>query len=379
MISLIALMAVQQAPIEVDSLAELRAVASAARPGTTISIAPGDYVGGVHLSELHGAPGRPIIIGASDPKRPPRFRGGSGIQLSGVSHLRVHDLVIEGVLGNGLNVDDAGNLTKPSEEIVIERITVADTPRGNHDGIKLSGLKRFRVSECTVTRWGGSAVDMVGCHEGVIEQCLFRTGGDSGVQAKGGSSGITIRTSRFVDFGQRGVNLGGSTGTAFFRPPLNTVPTNAKAEARNLRVEGCTFVGGVAPIAFVGVDGAVVRYNTLVHPGRWAIRILQETRLPGFVPCRNGVFEDNLVVFRSGEWATGGVNIGDATEAKSFRFARNFWFCSDRPDLSGPMLPTPENGGTVGKDPLATVLEAGFVSVAPDSPARRVGAHAFKS
>jgi len=54
-------------------------------------------------------------------------------------------------------------------------------------------------------------------------------------------------------------------------------------------VEGNTFIGGGAPWR-LWADGAVVRFNTIYHPQRWALRILQETRAPGFVPSRNGEF-----------------------------------------------------------------------------------------
>jgi hypothetical protein len=120
-----------------------------------------------------------------------------------------------------------------------------------------------------------------------------------------------------------------------------------------------------------------VRFNTIYTPDRWAIRILQETRAEGFVPCRNGAFEDNLVVFRIDRWASGGVNIGDGTAAHTFRFARNFWYCIDDPARSTPRLPTPEVGGVYGVDPRITVDESGAVTVAPTSPAQGVGAHAF--
>lgn len=333
------------------NLAEIRQLARAAKPGTAITIAPGEYRGGLWLQDLHGSEGKPITVCAADPKNPPRFVGGSGIHLSKVSHLIIKDLVISNVTANGLNVDDGGNYSEPAHHIRIENIRVTDTPKGNNDGIKLSGLRHFQVLNCTVSSWGGSAVDMVGCHDGLIKGGFFKDGGDSGVQMKGGTSRVTVQDCRFNNFGLRGVNLGGSTGVEFFRPPLSTIADGAKSEARDLRVEGCSFVGGIASLAFVGVDGAVVRRNTIVNPERWAIRILQETRLPGFVPCRKGVFEENTIVFFSSRWVSGGVNIGEGTEPASFRFARNKWFCSDMPAKSKPNLPTDEVGGVYGVDP----------------------------
>jgi hypothetical protein len=151
------------------------------------------------------------------------------------------------------------------------------------------------------------------------------------------------------------------------------MPPAGKYEAKNIFVQGCTFSGSVAPIAFVGVDGATVRFNTLIIPERWAIRILQETRLPGFVPSRNGVFENNLITFGSDRWASGGVNVGDGTAPESFRFRENFWYCIDASDRSRPQVPTAERDGVYGRDPMLK----DDLTVKPGSPATRYGAHAW--
>jgi len=173
------------------------------------------------------------------------------------------------------------------------------------------------------------------------------------------------------------VNIGGSTGEAFFRPSLAAMGAE-KYEAKNVTVQGNSFFQGGAPIAFVGVDGARVRFNTFYQPERWVIRILQETRIAGFVPSRGGVFEDNLVVFRGDDWSSGGVNIGDGTLPESFKFSRNFWYCLDRPEASRPILPVVEAGGVYGVDPLVLVSADGRIGVKSGSPAGKVGAHAWK-
>ncbi|HLO97090.1 MAG TPA: right-handed parallel beta-helix repeat-containing protein [Fimbriimonas sp.] len=362
--------------VHVNSREQLIAAAQKAIPGTTILVAPGEYRGGIHLVNVTGTRHSPIVIAGSDRANPPVFvGGGSTLQVSDATYLELRDMVFRGATGNGLNIDDGGTPETPSHHITLRDLRVSDLPEGNNDGIKLSGLEDFKVENCIVERWGGSAVDMVGCRRGYISENKFLNGGDSGVQMKGGTAQVVVRKCEFKNYGQRAVNIGGSTGREFFRPPLNTIKEGERYEARQITVEGCTFVGGVAPIAFVGVDGAVVRFNTIYHPQRWAIRILQETASADFLRCRNGVFESNLVVFRSDQWFSGGVNIGGGTLPQTFQFAKNFWFCSDRPDRSKPSLPTTETGGVYGQDPLLIDPTKGDLGVKPGSPAAKIGAH----
>jgi hypothetical protein len=155
------------------------------------------------------------------------------------------------------------------------------------------------------------------------------------------------------------------------------VPGGEYFEARDLRVEGNEFIGSACPIAFVGVDGAVVRFNTIYLPGRWAMRILQETTAPGFGPSRNGEFSDNLIIFRSDHWSEGGVNVGAGTAPDTFRFSRNWWYCVDRPDRSQPRLPAKETDGEYGVNPELRNPEKGDLAPLPGSPAAKVGAHAL--
>jgi len=365
--------------IRVRDTESLHRAISRARPGDRILIEAGEYAGGHGFKGLHGKPGLPITIAGSDPKRPPRFTGGgSSIQLSEISYVELRDIHITRPQHNGLNIDDGGSVTNPSHHVTIANIEVSDLPAGNNDGIKLSGLDDFSVRNCTVRRWGGSAVDMVGCHRGRIEGCTFQQGGSSGVQAKGGSSNIVIAGSLFDNYGERGVNLGGSTGEAYFRPPISSMPEKGRYEARDLRVTGCTFVAGTAPVAFVGVCGAEVEFNTIYMPKRWAIRILQETTSAGFLPSQRGRFTGNLVVFRSDQWFAGGVNIGGGTKPDSFVFEHNFWFCVDEPSRSRPQLPTPERAGVYGVDPQLADVAKGNFGVRSSSPAKGFGAHAAK-
>ena len=366
-----------QLVVRVRDTAQLRRALSSPSPGTRILLAPGTYVGGLHLSGIQGEEGRPIVIAADDPDSPPLISGGgTGMHLVQPAYLELRDLVVTGARSNGINIDDGGTFETPAHHVVLKRLTVRDIgPEGNRDGIKLSGLDHFRVEDCTIERWGsgGSGIDMVGCHGGLIEGCTFRHGdksGGSGVQAKGGSRGVVVRRCRFEHSGHRAVNIGGSTGLRFFRPKVQGY------EAKDITVEGCTFLGSQAPIAFVGVDGATVRFNTIYRPAAWVFRILQETRAEGFVPSRNGVFSDNLIVFRTADLRTH-VNIGPGTAPETFRFARNLWYCEGNAARSRPNLPSAETSGVYGEDPMLRDPAGDDFGVKPGSPAQALGAHAF--
>ena len=344
----------------VRSRGELLRALQDPKPGTTVLIAPGSYRGGISFRDLRGTEGRPIVIAALDPSRPPVFEGGAfGFHLRRPRYVELRDLVFVKATANGLNVDDGGTPDEPGRHVVLSRLQIRDVgPEGNRDGIKMSGVDHFDVDRCLIERWGnaGSAIDMVGCHQGRITGCRFRYRGDiaaNGVQTKGGSSDILIQRCRFQNAGGRGVNIGGSTGLAYFRPQ------GVGHEAKDIVVEDCTFIGSTAPIAFVGVDGATVRYNTIYRPSRWVIRILQETQASDFVPCREGRFHNNLVVYDGAE-VRSTVNVGGGTSPESFEFASNCWYRIDDPEQSRPRdLPVAEQQGCYGIAPMF-VNEAGY-------------------
>jgi hypothetical protein len=377
-LALLAALVVQAQPgeVRVALTSQLRVALREAKPGARILLATGKYEG-FSVSNVAGEATRSIVVSSADPERPAVFTG--GVHLSNIAFVELADFVIEGAPANGLNIDDGGALDTPAHHVVLRRLVVRDCGgRGNEDGIKLSGVSDFRLESCTVERWGrgGSGVDMVGCRAGAIVSSTFRDReadpASNGVQVKGGSRDIEVNACRFEHAGQRAVNIGGSTGLPYFRPAPQGF------EARDIVVQGCTFVGSLAPIAFVGVDGAKVRFNTFYRPRKWLVRILQETRESSFTPCRNGEFTDNLVVHRAGELAVA-VNVGDATAPETFQFARNYWYCENEPARSRVALPVEEREGTGGDDPRFRGAAQLDLRLAPDSPARKHGAEAWRA
>jgi hypothetical protein len=360
-------------PTTVANDDELRAALAKLRPGDELVIRAGRYRGGISLAGLAAPPSGMTLIRGEDPKDPPVFEGGgAGWHLSDCNGITLRFLVVRGATGNGINIDDAGSFETPARGITVEDVTVADTgPRGNCDALKMSGVERFVVRNCRFEGWGGSAIDMVGCRDGRVTDCRF-TGKDgfdqsSGVQMKGGTEDVLVQCSFFDRAGERAINLGGSTGLQYFRPKPG------EFEARRITVAGNRFVGSTAPVAFVNADASRFVRNTILHPAKWVLRILQEQRAEGFLPCRGCAFEENLVVLDGR--VTTHVNAGPGTEPATFTFRRNAW-CGE---TARPALPSPEEDGVHGVDPKLEAAGTAEMRVTSRDPKLRgIGADAYE-
>ncbi len=362
-------------------LATITAAAWAATPGTAVVVHTGVYSGGIYLHNLNGTMQAPIWIGGGAGEVPPVIDGGiEGIHVSNANFLILHDLEIRNSSANGINFDDGGDYSNEdaTRHIIFDNLNIHDIGgTGNQDGLKLSGINDYFVLNSVFARCGGgmsgSGIDQVGCHRGIIAACFFEEMSANAIQCKGGSEDIEIRWCRFKNAGQRSVNLGGSTGFQFFRPPLSTPTPNP--EPRTLRVFAYTFEGSTAPVAFVGCVDTVVANNTIIDPDRWIIRILQETVSSGsfeFLPCGNNRFENNLIYFNRSALSTY-LNIGADTAEDTFAFAHNLWFAHDNPASSTPNLPTVETGGIYAQDPQLLDTAGGDFRIDQNSPAAGTG------
>ena len=369
-----------ETPLPADNLtsgdtAKLRADLQRAQPGTTIVLPPGRYGPDIYVEKLRGTKEKPIIVTAADMRNPPVFVGGTvAFHFAGCNYITLRGLKISGCTGNGINTDDAGNFAEPSIGMVFENLVIEDIgPKGTHNALKLSGLDKFAVRGCTFSGWGGSAIDMVGCHDGVVQNCRFlgKAGfsQDTGVQVKGGSERIIIKRNFFKQAGSRGVNLGGSTDLEYFRPKVRNY------EAKDIEVAGNHFVGSRAPVNYASSIQCTVRHNTIVNPETWVLRILQEQPTDNFLPCQKGVFKSNLIVFDRRVQVF--ANIGENTKPETFSFTGNAWFCTD--GNRRPKLPAQETGGIYQVDPLLENAEAPGLKLGSQNPQLlKVGAHAFK-
>jgi len=322
---------------------------SNAEPGDTILLAPGTYYGSFYTSGL-----KDLVIGSTDPADPAIIDAtgrDEGLHMTDPTNVTVQDLVIRNANDNGINIDDGGSLTGTATGVTLRNVAVTGTSSsGNHDGIKVSGLYGFHFDHVRVETWGGSAIDMVGCHNGLIENSYFADpsdNGSTGVRCKGGTSDVVIRANRLVGASDRAIAIGGSTGLQYFRPqPPGTV------EADNILAEGNVVIGSEASVAYINIDGgAVVRRNFVYRPEHWLIRILKENNNPGFVDTAGGEFTDNVVVWREGDIGYYFVNVGSNTDPGSFVYARNRWYNETNPGNSYPNLQATQTDSTYGVNP----------------------------
>jgi polygalacturonase len=323
----------------------LKSAVSKAVPGTRIILKPGTYSGNNYFSNIQGEENKPIIIESYDSDDKALIKGGAeGLHFSNPRHLIIRNIRISHSRDNGINIDDGGSYNKQDGNIILENLEVHSIGnQGNHDGIKLSGIDNILIKGCEVyncSGWASSGIDMVGCHNVIIEGNYFHDLSHSGVQAKGGSSEIVITGNKFKNAGTRAVHMGGSTGARFFRP------LDVDYEARNISVIGNIFSGSEAPIAYTGAVDCTVANNLFYQPNKWIFRILQEN-----VRCQkagNGKFYNNIVYFGQNV-AT--VNVGKGTDPASFEIIGNLFYSPSK-KISGLSLPGRKESNSFGQDPL---------------------------
>ncbi len=318
------------------------------------------------LTNVQGTAGNPIVIMAN-PGGSPIFRGGTeAIHLVNCRYIELNGITVEQQTGNGINIDDGGDYSTPAAHITIRNCTFRDmAASGNNDLLKLSGLDSFLIENCTFTNGGtgGSGIDMVGCHWGIIQDCEIDNAGVTGIQNKGGTRFITIRRNVLRNMSQRALNLGGSTGLQFFRPPLPD-PIEDAYEASDIEVYSNIFINNWAPIAYVGATNVVVRNNTFYSPDNWVLRILQENTNPGFQPCQNNEFSNNII-YQDSDLTE--ANVGPNTLPETFSFSHNLWYNASS-DSWQPQLPV-VGAQRIVADPQFTAAASEDFTLQMTSPA----------
>lgn len=353
----------------------------AAVPGTEILVHPGTYSGGEYINDLQGVSTNPIWIRGVGITNRPLFSGAAeGFHFTRARYVWIENIEVANATANGINCDDGGDYGNEhaSGFLVFSNIVIRDIGTGgNQDGLKLSGIRDFYVYNAEITRCGGSAsgsaIDMVGCHRGLIQGGSFYDLSANAIQVKGGSTDIEIRQCIISNAGHRAVNIGGSTSFEFFRPPLQT---NTPAfEAANIRLYSSIIIGSTASVAFVGCVDSVAANNTLIEPTRWVFRVLQETTSSSgytFLPCASNRFENNIVYYHDGllnQYA----NVGADTLPNSFMVRNNLWFPYDNPGANPYSLPGIVTNNRYGLNPQFMNTAARDYRITVTSPAATNG------
>ena len=322
--------------------------------------------GSQFLEDLNGTEQAPIVIMAEN-EHEAIFRGGTeAIHLINCSYIEISGIIVEQQTGNGINIDDGGDYNTPSKHITIRNCIFRDmASNGNNDLLKMSGVDSFLIEQCHFLNGGqgGSGIDFVGCHWGTVQDCFFDDPGTSGIQNKGGTQYIRIQRNTFKNVAQRALNLGGSTGLQFFRPPLPDPIVDA-FEAADLEVFTNIFIGCWAPIAYVGSVRVKVYNNTFYQPENWVIRILQETTVDGFLPCSDNEFRNNIVYLPNDLTE---VNIGPNTAPETFLFSNNLWYNESSTSWS-PNLPVTDVDQIIADPQFDDAMNENF-RIPPESPA----------
>lgn len=348
----------------------LSAAESLIIPGDTIIILNQTFTDGAQLlNNVNGTSTKPIVI-IAETKHQPIFKGGSvAIHLKNCSFIELNGLVFEQQTANCVNIDDGGDYSSPATNITIRNCIFRDISNsGNHDFLKMSGVDNFLIENCTFTSGTeGSGIDLVGCHNGFIQDCIIDNAGVHGIQAKGGSRNITIQRNVLKNMSQRALNIGGSTGLKFFRPPLPD-PIVDSFEAADINVYANIFIGNLVPIAFVGCIRVKVINNTFYKPKKWVIAILQETTTTGFLTCSNNQFSNNIVYLERDLFE---INIGSNTDPNSFVFSNNLWYNASSKTWT-PNLPVVDPNQIISNPLFLNDASHNFV-LQPNSPAIGLG------
>jgi len=319
-----------------------------AEPGTRILIAPGTYAAVGSVVNLQGSPRAPIaLIGRGAVIIDPRGAG-SGLHLVDPRYVIIEGITVRNAVPHGISIDDGGSYDSPAQHVVLRNIAFSNIGNGgNNDCLKLSGVDDFRVENSRFSGCNkGEAIDMVGCHRGVIAGNTFSDMPGSAVQAKGGSADVLVHGNRFSRIGERAVNAGGMTGTRWFRPLA------AKYEAENIRILANVIEDtGSAPVVFAGCDSCVFANNTVARPGDFVARIVQENR--DRASGGNGYFVNNLIVFDSRKLREF-VDVRKGARPATFLFGWNLWHATDDAKFAGPVYDDgllPERQSIVTRDP----------------------------
>lgn len=349
---------------------------SLASPGTSILVHSGTY-GYDYIDNVVGTASAPIWIGGVQGQEKPIFTNptGEGLKFSApLRYVVLHDMEVRITTSHGINMDDGGDHDSYSaaSDIVISGIYLHDVGDGNNidNCLKLSGVNNFYVLDSTfnhcgndATSGGGTGIDMVGCHWGLVARNKFT--GRKAAQTKGGSRDIEMRWN-YIAFLQRyetreAIAVGGeSTAYSYFRPSLSSSGDSdgLHYEARDIRLIANVIVGGKG-ISMAGCVDCLVANNSVILPEGQLFKIVEALAVdpndtPGFTMVKDGRIFNNIFYY---DKTTGFRAVQYDSEASSqfgtWDIETNLYFNRLAPSSSAPGWPTglSDPTGIYGQDP----------------------------
>ena len=333
---------------------DLRPILDLIEPGDEILLLPGVHQP-IHLREIHGERGNPIIIRGLDPDEPAVIRSGDvGIHLIDVAHVQISDIIIKTPTKAGIIIEAsrvAGMEEPLNVNIDIANVVVQGVGAGadgERPALRIDAVRDVELSNCTFTGWCGVGCDIVAARDVVLDTCSFadgeRTTETMALRIRAGSESIHIQTCSFQQAGtETAVLVGGATGRDQFIPAIEADARAAnkntgRFEASGVEIKSCTFVDQPCPVIFAHAQRVVVRNNTIVRPQRYVMAALQATDDSIMAANRHLTFGQNLITWQAGR-LTGVLLLDQANREVSLAFEENLWWSDDPVSVRSRMIP----------------------------------------
>ncbi|MDA0990709.1 MAG: right-handed parallel beta-helix repeat-containing protein [Verrucomicrobia bacterium] len=305
---------------------DLSAAIDEVQPGDRIELGWRVARGDIVLRGLHGSPTAPITITAAEPDRRPVLRHGDvSLRLINCHYVTIEYLDIEGMPEAGVVIRDRGSADNACSHLRLRHLAIRETgPQGDRDAMLITGASDIVISDCQFEAWGGSAIDLVGCHRAIINNCRFqgRDGysEDGAIDIRGASSNVLVQSSLFSWAGREAITIGGATPADDFRPRAE------RYEATDVRIAGNRIIGSGASIVWSAAQDSRIENNTIVLPLAWVGRIIQENPDDSLLPCAGGIFQRNIIVYNNRVRTL--IDVGLGTHPQTFVFSSNAWYAA---------------------------------------------------